>query len=75
MITNRTSEAVAQTMNWASKGITSFDRHEIFAICEKYKRMEEALKILSISDAGKRGVSIPMRNIVEKALSFDPLAR
>jgi hypothetical protein len=81
MTTNQTSQAVEEVVKITKEelkyhGHAEYEvefRQKLLAIAEKYKRMEEALKILSMSDAAKREVSFQMRDLAEKALDFDPL--
>lgn len=73
MSENRTSQAVET----ASKGFTShlLQWKNVRAVCEKYKKMEAALRVLSkVNDGqGSNGTDDYVRGVAEEALEFDPL--
>lgn len=77
-MTNKTSEAVAELLVCKAEGIV--DPHERFwvptyAIAEKYKRMEEALKFYS--DDNNFGIAYIVNDkgqTARQALAFDPLS-
>lgn len=80
MTTNRTSEAVEYYLaDFSPDGIeqtTSCPKNELWAIAEKYKRMEEALRDITemaFSEQERYPILGWYRREADKALDFDPL--
>ena len=76
MTDNRTSQAVDDVIAWFQDNTNDKIGSSVFSIAAKYKQMEEALQALKdeYKCHGHSYLKGRLKDIVEPALIFDPLA-
>lgn len=79
MTPNRTSQAVENVIKYGGRRFLIYRKEDALAICEKYKRMEEALQGIrdvygSFPNQKPENKLMNLDEIAKRALSFDPLA-